>query len=96
MVDPQSGTMSVHTCNLSHRRLLNVEEHCEILRAPNTEGAITETTQSVKCNSNRLLWGVANRVEAFGASKFADNLARSRQAMMYVLERLPAPPTRRI
>lgn len=94
IVDPQSGMMTMKTTNLSHRRLLSIAEVCEITQSPTT-GSCTETIQSVQCN-NKMLWGVAGRIEAFGASKFAENLARSRQALLYVLERLPAPPTRRL
>jgi hypothetical protein len=100
VVDPNSGIMTVHTSNLSHRRLLNIEEMCVITRPSSTiagdveGGTMTDTIQSVKCSDK--LWGIAGRIEAFSASKFAENFNRSRQAMMYVLERLPAPPSRRI
>lgn len=92
IVDPNTGTMTLHSKNLSHRSLLMVSEHCSITKQEERTDVIT--TQMVQ--SNMRVLGLGGRLEAFGASKFKENLARSRQALLYIMERLPAPPTRRL
>lgn len=93
LVDPQCGEMSVYTRNISHRRLLTASESYSINR--NGNHTDIQVTQMLKC-STKMLGLVASQIEAFGASKFAENLARSRQALLYILDKLPAPPSRRL
>lgn len=88
MVDPRGETMETHTYNLSHRRFMSVEEIQKFTKSPEDNSwTLIETHAKFHCRMGR--WtGLASRIEGLGVNKFGEHLKKSRQALMYVVERI--------
>ncbi|RUS34278.1 LOW QUALITY PROTEIN: PRELI-like family-domain-containing protein [Jimgerdemannia flammicorona] len=75
-VDPKTHTMITRTKNLSHARVMQVEETQIVKLSPeNPEWTTVRTEARV---ISRFGWGLTQRIERFGAKRFADNTARVR------------------
>ncbi len=100
-VDPQEGTMEVRTRNLSHRRLLSVEEiqlvrgvSGDEVRGSSSLGGdgrppttTIETRAKFHCSLPR--WnGLAASLEHLGVRRFGDHLKKSRMALLHVIEQI--------
>lgn len=87
VVDPRTGTMVTITKNLNHQKMMTVEEVQTYTRSPdNRSWTLIETQARFNCNFGWL--GLAGRLENLGAKKFKDHLQRSKEALLYVLERI--------
>lgn len=52
---------------------------------------LVDTQARFKCNLVKLQWfGIASKLESLGAMRFKDHVQKSREALLYVLERLGA------
>ncbi|ORZ29368.1 PRELI-like family-domain-containing protein, partial [Catenaria anguillulae PL171] len=85
-VDPVGRRMLTRTRNMDHRRFLLIEETQEIVPHPSKEG-VTRVVTTARVSSG-LGWGLTAKLEKFGVGRFAENLARSRQGLLHVLEKV--------
>jgi hypothetical protein len=104
IVDPQAGTMVTRTKNLNHQRKFMVQETQTYTRSdemytifnPTKRSneyfrTIIDTEAKFTCNLKKLNWfGIAAKLESLGASRFSEHTQRSREALLYVVERLGA------
>lgn len=84
VIDPQEGRIQAKTRNITHTRLLKVEER-QTLRMDPMDQMRTLCLNETSIVS-RLGYGLSSRVENFSLSRFADNIAKSRKGMLYVLD----------
>lgn len=84
-VDPRSRVMISRTRNLDHTRVMQVEE-TQIFRANNND-AITSARTEARIRSN-FGWGLSQRIEKYGITRFGENTLRSRKGMSYILDML--------
>ncbi|KAJ1644270.1 hypothetical protein IWQ61_010436 [Dispira simplex] len=85
-VDPRSLTMVSKSKNISHKRIMVIEE-TQRYRVSPTHANHTQVQLEVRFVSN-LGWGLTSKIEAFCQKRFADSLSKSRMGMSYILERL--------
>jgi len=87
-VDPTTRTMTTVTRNLSHRKLMLVEE-TQIFR-PHADNPAewTELKTEAKFISNTAWAPVRAKIEGFGLTKFKDNTIRSSKGLLHVMETL--------
>ncbi|GAB5591217.1 hypothetical protein Unana1_06117 [Umbelopsis nana] len=84
LVDPKSMRMVTRTRNLTHVRIMQVEETQTITPHP-----VNADMTSVKTEAriiSKFGWGMASRIELFGESNFANNAAKARQGMKHILQ----------
>ncbi|KAI9199600.1 PRELI-like family-domain-containing protein [Polychytrium aggregatum] len=86
-VDPRTQTMTTVTKNLSHTKLMLVEETQVIRPHPETANATT-ISSSARIVSNTGWDSLKTRIEGFGVSKFKDNTLKSARGLRHVLEQL--------
>nr|CAG8435396.1 12545_t:CDS:2 [Entrophospora candida] len=84
MVDPKTQTMTTSTTNITHDRVMKVEERQTFRVDPNNPEH-TQVTIEARVVSN-FGWGLTERLEGFGIKKFSDNTTKSRKGMSHVLE----------
>ncbi|CAG8701350.1 21838_t:CDS:2 [Cetraspora pellucida] len=77
-------TMITLTKNITHARLMQVEEWQTFRVDPNNR-EFTQVKTEARVISN-FGWGLTDRVEGFGIKKFADSATKSRKGMSHVLE----------
>lgn len=88
IVDPSEGTMVTRTKNLNHQRQMTVEEIQTYTKSPENDSWTLIDTQAIfHC---KFRWA-AGRLEGMGVKRFKEHFAKSREAMLYVLERLRGP-----
>ncbi|KAL1922581.1 uncharacterized protein VTP21DRAFT_10120 [Calcarisporiella thermophila] len=85
-VDPHTRTMVTRTRNLSHARVMSVEE-TQTFRPHPDNREWTEVTTEARVVS-RLGFGLTGRIEGFGVKRYSDNTAKSRMGMLHVLQML--------
>ncbi|RKP06580.1 PRELI-like family-domain-containing protein [Thamnocephalis sphaerospora] len=86
VVDPKQQQMTARTRNVTHKRLMYIEETQHYrMHAENPAWTHVKTEARILSNVG---WGLTSRIEGFGLKRFADNTARSRQGMKWVLEML--------
>ncbi|KAJ3277452.1 hypothetical protein HK104_003287, partial [Borealophlyctis nickersoniae] len=74
-VDPNTRTMTIVTRNLSHKKLMLVEERQVLRPHPDTPNW-TEVRTEARIVSNTGWTPIRSRVEGFGLTKFKDNTIR--------------------
>ncbi|KAJ2710075.1 hypothetical protein H4R19_003929 [Coemansia spiralis] len=84
VVDGQSGTLVSRTRNITHTRLLKVEEKQTLAVDPLDAGRTLCTNET--CIVSSIGYGMNSRIESFSLSRFSENLAKSRKGMLYVLD----------
>jgi len=87
VIDPKARVMRTLTRNITHSHIMQILEMQNITPATQGFGSMTMVKTEARVKSG-LGWGLKGRVEGFGARRFADQAARSREGMKYVLERL--------
>ncbi|KAJ1888495.1 hypothetical protein LPJ66_008545 [Kickxella alabastrina] len=81
-IDAQSGKLVSKTRNITHTRLMKVEE-TQTLLADNSGHTMCKNETSIVSNIG---YGLNSRIENFSLSRFTDNLVKSRKGMHYVLD----------
>ncbi|KAJ3068458.1 hypothetical protein HK102_007167, partial [Quaeritorhiza haematococci] len=76
IVDPRSKTMITVTRNLSHKKVMLVEETQVIRPNPSNPDTMTVVNTSARIVSNMGWAPITSRIEGFGLSKFKDNALR--------------------
>ncbi|KAJ2782067.1 hypothetical protein H4R18_002487 [Coemansia javaensis] len=84
VVDPAGATLVSRTRNITHTRLLQVEEK-QTLTADPRDGGRT-LCKNETCIVSSIGYGLNSRIESFSLSRFSENIARSRKGMLYVLD----------
>ncbi|KAI9142634.1 PRELI-like family-domain-containing protein [Paraphysoderma sedebokerense] len=74
VVDLEKKTMITRTRNLDHRRFLCVEE-IQVVKPHPENNEWTQVTTEARVVSN-IGWGMTNKLEKFGVSRFRDNLTK--------------------
>nr|CAG8459551.1 15918_t:CDS:10 [Entrophospora candida] len=74
MINPKTQTMITLTKNITHARVMQVEERQTFRVDPNNPEH-TQVTTEVRVISN-FGWGLTERVEGFGIKKFSDNTTK--------------------
>ncbi|KAI8826248.1 PRELI-like family-domain-containing protein [Fimicolochytrium jonesii] len=87
-VDPRTQTMTTVTRNLSHKKIMLVEETQTYTPRIDDPINCTQLRTNVRIISNTGWAPIKSRIEGFGLSKFKDNTIRSSKGLMHVLERL--------
>jgi hypothetical protein len=87
IVDPINQIMTTVTKNLSHRKILLVEETQTFKIHPDNSNLHTEMISQVRIVSNTAWKSIQSRIEGFGLSKFKDNTKKSAEGLKYVLDR---------
>ncbi|KAJ1740343.1 hypothetical protein LPJ55_001205 [Coemansia sp. RSA 990] len=84
VVDPESGTLVSKTRNITHTRMLKVEEKQTLVADPfNIDRTLCKNETSIVSNIG---YGLNSRIENFSLSRFSENIAKSRKGMLYVLD----------
>ncbi|KAJ1724292.1 hypothetical protein LPJ53_001444 [Coemansia erecta] len=83
-VNPDAGTLVSKTRNITHTRLMKVEER-QFLLADKDNSSHTLCRNETSIVSN-IGYGLNSKIENFSLSRFTDNLAKSRKGMLYVLD----------
>ncbi|KAL2916843.1 hypothetical protein HK105_203622 [Polyrhizophydium stewartii] len=86
-VDPASKTMITVTRNLSHVKLMFVEETQTIRQDP-ADPTRTEMITDARIVSNTALTPIRARIEGFGLSRFKTNALNSTKGLLHVLEQI--------
>jgi 4-amino-4-deoxychorismate lyase len=85
-VDPRNGTMTTVTKNLSHSKIMLVEETQTYKLDPLDPGrTLVKTEARIVSNTG---WFLRGRIEGFGLSRFKKNWAKSTQGILHVVEQL--------
>ncbi|KAJ2158720.1 hypothetical protein GGF46_003561 [Coemansia sp. RSA 552] len=84
VVDPAHGRLESRTRNITHTRLLKVEESQTLAADPHDARRTLCTNET--CIVSSIGYGLNSRIESFSQSRFADNIAKSRKGMLYVLD----------
>ncbi|KAJ2412853.1 hypothetical protein H4218_001501 [Coemansia sp. IMI 209128] len=84
VVDRQSGRLVAKTRNITHTRLMKVEERQTLLADPSNAGqTLCKNETSIVSNIG---YGLNARIENFSLSRFTENIAKSRKGMLYALD----------
>ena len=104
VVDLEKGIMRTSTLNLSHRRFMSIEEiqtfsrsldepsswyesQIQIRHSTYFYRSVIDTQAKFNCGLGR--WtGIPGKLEGLGVNRFRDHLAKSRQSLKYVVEKL--------
>ncbi|KAI9101970.1 PRELI-like family-domain-containing protein [Phlyctochytrium arcticum] len=86
-VDPKSRTMVTTTRNLSHTKLMLVQETQTFQLHPERNDW-TEVRVDVQIISNTGWAPIKSKIEGFGLLKFKDNTVRSSKGLLHVVDRL--------
>lgn len=85
IVDPQKKTMTTLTWNISHARLMSVEERCQYcINATNVNW--TEIKREAWISSN--VYGLTRAVQEFGIARFKTSVTKTMKGFEYVLARM--------
>ncbi|KAJ2080735.1 hypothetical protein H4R24_002877 [Coemansia sp. RSA 988] len=84
VVDPNGSTLVSKTRNITHTRLLKVEEKQTLTMDP-SDNSRTQCKNET-CIVSSIGYGLNSRIESFSLSRFSENIARSRKGMLYVLD----------
>ena len=86
-VDPKTKTMQTITRNISHAKILLVQE-THLFQGLENGTTHMETHAQFVSNTG---WFVGSHIEGFGLSRFEKNLVKSMKGMKYIMERLKDP-----
>ncbi|XP_007561647.1 PRELI domain containing 1a [Poecilia latipinna] len=85
VVDPQKRTMTTLTWNISHARLMSVEERCLYQMNPEN-GSWTEIKREAWISSS--LYGLSRAIQEFGLARFKNSVTKTMKGFEYVLSRM--------
>ncbi|XP_019935689.1 PRELI domain containing 1a [Paralichthys olivaceus] len=85
IVDPHKRTMTTLTWNISHARLMSVEERCEYRINPDNSGW-TQLNREAWISSN--VYGLSRAVQEFGLARFKTSVTKTMKGFEYVLSRM--------
>ncbi|XP_006631994.1 PRELI domain containing 1a [Lepisosteus oculatus] len=85
VVDPQSRTLTTFTWNISHARLMTVEERC-VYGMNRENGSWTEIKREAWISSN--LYGLSRGIQEFGLARFKTSVSKTMKGFEYVLARM--------
>ncbi|KAJ2028674.1 hypothetical protein H4S03_007746 [Coemansia sp. S3946] len=84
VVDRQTGRLVAKTRNITHTRLMKVEERQTLLADPSNAGqTLCKNETSIVSNIG---YGLNAKIENFSLSRFTENIAKSRKGMLYALD----------
>ncbi|KAG4104564.1 MSF1-domain-containing protein [Neocallimastix lanati (nom. inval.)] len=84
IVRPNQGSMVVSTKNLSHAKLLLIEETQKFIKKDNES-----TTLVTKARVTSNIWGpLCSKIESFGLKKMREGTKNSCNGLLYVVEKL--------
>ncbi|XP_061901698.1 PRELI domain containing 1a [Entelurus aequoreus] len=85
VVDPQKRTMTTLTWNITHARLMSVEERCEYSINPEN-GSWTEIKREAWISSK--VYGLSRAVQEFGLARFKTSVNKTMKGFEYVLAKM--------
>ncbi|XP_013861544.1 PRELI domain containing 1a [Austrofundulus limnaeus] len=85
VVDPQKQTMTTLTWNISHARLMSVEERCQYRINPENS-SWTEITREARISSG--VFGLSRPIQEFGLSRFKTSVTKTMKGFEYVLAKM--------
>lgn len=85
IVDPQKRTMTTLTWNITHARLMCVEERCRYQINPEN-GSWTEIKREAWISSG--LYGLSRAIQEFGLARFKKSVTKTMKGFEYVLARM--------
>ncbi|XP_061783966.1 PRELI domain containing 1a [Nerophis lumbriciformis] len=85
VVDPQKRTMTTLTWNITHARLMSVEERCEYSINPEN-GSWTEIKREAWISSK--VYGLSRAVQEFGLASFKTRVTKTMKGFEYVLAKM--------
>ncbi|KAI4873782.1 hypothetical protein NFI96_010637 [Prochilodus magdalenae] len=92
VVDPKDRTMVTLTWNISHARLMSVEERC-LYRVNPDNSNWTEIKREAWISSS--LYGLSRAVQEFGLARFRSSVTKSMKGFEYILAKMQGEtPTR--
>jgi hypothetical protein len=84
IVKPSQNSMDISTKNLSHAKLLLIEENQKFVKKDNEN-----TTLVTKARVTSNIWGpLCSKIESFGLNKMKEGTKNSCNGLLYVVERL--------
>ncbi|RHZ47463.1 hypothetical protein Glove_579g17 [Diversispora epigaea] len=86
IINPKTQTMITRTKNITHARVMQVEEWQTFRVDPNNR-EFTQVKTEAKFVS-KFGWGLTEKLEGFGLKRFTDSSLKSRKGMSYILERI--------
>ncbi|XP_078117025.1 PRELI domain containing 1a [Sander vitreus] len=85
IVDPQKRTMTTLTWNISHARLMSVEERCQYQINPDNTGW-TQIKREAWISSN--IYGLSRAIQEFGLARFKTSVTKTMKGFEYVLAKM--------
>ncbi|KAJ4945833.1 hypothetical protein JOQ06_023511 [Pogonophryne albipinna] len=85
IVDPQKRTMTTLTWNISHARLMSVEERCKYYINPEN-GSCTEIKREAWISTT--IYGLSRAVQEFGLRRFKNSVTKTMKGFEYVLAKM--------
>lgn len=85
IVDPQKWTMTTLTWNITHARLMSVEERCEYGINPEN-GSWTQIKREAWISSN--VFGLSRAIQEFGLARFKTSVSKTMKGFEYVLAKM--------
>lgn len=82
IVDPQKRTMTTMTWNITHARLMSVEERCEYGMNPES-GSWTQIKREAWISSN--VYGLSRAIQEFGLARYKTSVTKTMKGFEYVL-----------
>lgn len=82
IVDPQKRTMTTMTWNITHARLMCVEERCEYGMNPES-GSWTQIKREAWISSN--VYGLSRAIQEFGLARYKTSVTKTMKGFEYVL-----------
>ncbi|KAJ1736601.1 hypothetical protein LPJ72_001254 [Coemansia sp. Benny D160-2] len=84
VIDTQLGKLVSKTRNITHTRLMKVEERQTLAVDPANRGrTLCKNETSIVSNIG---YGLNSKIETFSLSRFSENISKSRKGMLYVLD----------
>ncbi|KAA0709110.1 PRELI domain-containing protein 1, mitochondrial [Triplophysa tibetana] len=92
VVDPESRSMTTLTWNITHARVMSIEERCVFSVNPDNNNW-TEIKREAWISSN--LYGLSRAIQKFGLARFKSNVSKTMKGFEFVLARMQGEtPTR--
>ncbi|XP_030622217.1 PRELI domain containing 1a [Chanos chanos] len=85
IVDPQQRTMTTLTWNITHARLMSVEERCLYTVNPDNNNW-TEIKREAWISSS--LYGLTRAIQEFGLARFKSSVTKTMKGFEYVLAKM--------
>lgn len=85
IVDPQQRTMTTLTWNITHARLMSVQERCEYGINPEN-GSWTQIKREAWITSN--VYGLSRAIQEFGLARFKTSVTKTMKGFEHVLAKM--------